>query len=241
MLLWCPQQKQLIDQYKLFAVTEIQKFLHLRIVNTLFSDFFWKIMKHSGWNPIRRNKNIGTKKRGYSQKNQSVIPERSQNNLIYWERLINPVACPLEIKGHQITLLVEATKPGYVHTCTPSDIIGVVELIEQEHLEVIELVILRQPTKNKKYYDLFGVALQVMQILITSILELALFLKLHPLIWFSNGLTSSTLMGAKNCFLLDKEEYAHRYVRELYHKYSAPKDYFHSSVCMMKTTWILWD
>ena len=108
------------------------------------------MIKHSGWNPTKRNKNIGTKKSGYSKNNELVVPERSCDDRVFWERLIDPVACPLEIKGHQITLLVEPTRTGYVHACTPSDIVRVLELVEQEHLEQIELMIFRQPTKKEE-------------------------------------------------------------------------------------------
>lgn len=107
-------------------------------------------MKHNGWDPTKRNKNIGTKKSGRSQNNELVVPGRSHDRLAYWEHLIDPVECPLEIKGHQITLLVEPTKKGYVHACTPNDIVRVLELIEKEHLEAIELVIFRQPTKKQE-------------------------------------------------------------------------------------------
>lgn len=107
-------------------------------------------MKHSAWNPTRRNKNIGTKKSGYSQNNKFGVPERWSDYRVFWERLVEPVIFPIEIKGHEITFLVEPVKKGYVHACTPADIIKVIELIEQEHLEEIELVVLRQPKKKEE-------------------------------------------------------------------------------------------
>ncbi len=250
-------------------------------------------MKHSGWNPIRRNKKIGTKKHGYSQNNKLVIPEQSQDSHIYWERLIDPVACPLEIQGHQITLLVEPTKQGYVYTCTPSDIIRVLELIDREHLEVIELVILRQPTKKQEIlqpvwgrftsnadinYKYSGVSIILEAVPIGLILKWTdkldsygrkellslekdghkiekvkrgydiittpeslrntqLFRTLpheigHAVDYLENSLkpslaakTDEESASIKRLYrskpYLDKEEYAHRYARELYHKYSA--------------------
>lgn len=33
-------------------------------------------MKHSAWNPTRRNRNIGTEKSGFSQNNKLVVPDR---------------------------------------------------------------------------------------------------------------------------------------------------------------------
>jgi len=107
-------------------------------------------MKHSAWNPTRRNKNIGTKKSGYSKNNKFVIPERWCDYRIYWERLIEPIIYPFELNGHKITFLIEPVKSGYVHACTPTDIIEVLKLINQEHLEEIELVVLRQPKKKEE-------------------------------------------------------------------------------------------
>jgi hypothetical protein len=82
-------------------------------------------------NSIRRNKNIGTAKSGYSQDNKLVI-------------------VPLEIHNHQITLLVEPTREGYVHALTPSDIQSVLSLVPQEHLKEIDVVVLRQPKKKEE-------------------------------------------------------------------------------------------
>lgn len=107
-------------------------------------------MKNNTWNPTRRNKNIGTKKSGRSKNNELVISDRWSDYRIYWERLSDPVICPVKIKGHDITLFVEPTKDGYVHACTPDDIIRVLELVIQEHLEEIDLVVLRQPKKKEE-------------------------------------------------------------------------------------------
>lgn len=63
-------------------------------------------MKHRGWNPTRRNRNIGTSKSGYSQNNKLVIPEPWHDlSKIFWECLVNPVVIPLEIDKHKITLV----------------------------------------------------------------------------------------------------------------------------------------
>jgi len=61
-------------------------------------------MKHKAWNPTKRNRNIGTKKSGYSQNNKFVVPERWCDYRVFWERLVDPVICPLDINGHKITL-----------------------------------------------------------------------------------------------------------------------------------------
>jgi hypothetical protein len=107
-------------------------------------------MKHSTWNPTRRNRNIGTEKSGYSQNNKFVVPERWADYRIFWERLVDPIVCPLSIKGHDITMIVEPTNKGCIHASTPHDIVRVIELIEQEHLEEVELIVFRQPKKKEE-------------------------------------------------------------------------------------------
>jgi hypothetical protein len=107
-------------------------------------------MKHSAWNPVRRNKNIGTSKSGYKENNKFVVPDRWCDYRVFWERLIDPVVIPLEINTHEITLLVEPVKEGYIHACTPADITKVLELIKVEHLEEIELIVFRQPKKKEE-------------------------------------------------------------------------------------------
>jgi len=107
-------------------------------------------MKHSAWNPTRRNRNIGTEKSGFSQNNKLVVPERWVDFKVFWERLTSPVVCSIEIKGHSITMLIEPPKSGSVHSATPQDIVKVLELVPQEHLEEIEIIVLRQPKKKEE-------------------------------------------------------------------------------------------
>ncbi len=107
-------------------------------------------MKHSAWNSTRRNRNIGTEKSGYSQNNKLVIPERWADYRVFWERLNNPIFHPLSIKGHQITLVIEPPKDGYIHASTPHDVVNVLKLVNQEHLEEIELLVFRQPKKKEE-------------------------------------------------------------------------------------------
>jgi len=101
-------------------------------------------------NPIRRNRNIGTAKSGYSQNNKLVIPSKWIDFRVFWERLNSPVIYPIKIQGHELTMLIEAPKEGYVHASTPSDIIEILNLIPRYHLEEIEIIVLRQPKKKEE-------------------------------------------------------------------------------------------
>lgn len=105
-------------------------------------------MTNGTWNPLRRNRNIGTAKSGASKENKLKIPERWCDFKIFWERLSNPVIIPISVGEHSITMFVEPPRDGYVHAVTPQDIIRVLELVEKEHLEEIEIIVLRQPTRK---------------------------------------------------------------------------------------------
>jgi hypothetical protein len=78
------------------------------------------------------------------------VPERWADCKVFWERLSDPVICPIDIKGHHITLVIEPPRKGCVHASTPQDIIRVLELIKQEHLEEIELIVMRQPKRKEE-------------------------------------------------------------------------------------------
>ncbi len=121
-------------------------------------------MKNNAWNPTRRNRNIGTEKSGYSQNNKFVVPERWQDFKVFWERIVDPVIFPICINQHEITMLIEPTLKGYVHAVTPQDIIRILNLVELEHLEEIELIVLRQPKKKEEILKPAWGVLYIMQI-----------------------------------------------------------------------------
>ncbi len=106
-------------------------------------------MKKSGWNPTRRNKRIGTPYQGFSKNNKLVIPEKYSDFTIFWERLNNPVAHSLFIDNHEITFLVEPTKPDYIHSCTIDDVKKILEHFPKRDVETVDLIVFRQPKRKE--------------------------------------------------------------------------------------------
>jgi hypothetical protein len=102
----------------------------------------------SARNRTRRNRNIGTSKSGRGQNNRLVIPG-SGVALPYFERLGTHSALPLVIQGRTITLIVELPRLGFVHSCTPDDLVRMLELIPAIDWEGIEFLVLRQPTRKQ--------------------------------------------------------------------------------------------
>jgi len=103
----------------------------------------------SGWNPTRRNRNIGTAKQGRGADNRLVIPKAWPDDRVFWEFLNRPIVVRRTIGENEVTFLVEATSRGCVYPCSIDDIAGVLEHVPSKHLDGLELVILRQPTKKQ--------------------------------------------------------------------------------------------
>ena len=103
----------------------------------------------SGRDARRRNRNIGTPKRGHGQDNCLVIPRARRDYRNFWEKLTLPVAVERVIRGRLLTFLVEPTFPGFVHACTIDDICSVLEHVTRDHLWVIQLILLRQPKRKE--------------------------------------------------------------------------------------------
>lgn len=97
--------------------------------------------------PIRRNRNIGTSKQGYSQDNRLVIADKE---LTFYENLINYKVINKTIKGHNFKFVVERTRKNSFHACTISDIEFILEQIPKEDFGKLTLIVLRQPKRKEE-------------------------------------------------------------------------------------------
>lgn len=102
----------------------------------------------------RRNRNIGTAKRGHGQNNKLVIPTRYYPDLtVYFENLRNYKSVARDFDGHPITFLVEETRPGSYHACTVDDITHILHFVPASDLIGIKLIVLRQPKRKEEILD----------------------------------------------------------------------------------------
>jgi hypothetical protein len=106
-------------------------------------------MPRSGWNATRRNRNIGTSKSGYGQDNRMKIPSSWADSRAFYEKLDNPIAIKRIVGESEVTILIEPTNTGFLHACTPDDIVHVLNLLPQEHTASIDLIIMRQPKRKE--------------------------------------------------------------------------------------------
>jgi len=109
-----------------------------------------KQSRQPGWNPTRRNRNIGTAKQGHGQDNRLTIPDDWHNYRMFWERLTRFKAIFREIGRHKVTFLVERTRANSYHACTVDDVFHVLDHMPFADARNIDLVILRQPKRKEE-------------------------------------------------------------------------------------------
>ncbi len=101
--------------------------------------------KRPGWDPTRRNRNLGTPKAGHGLANRMVIPESWNDFRAYWAKLTNAVE--LTLGGY--TLLVEPCPPGLVHAVSIDDVVRMVAHVPRTDVSRIKAVVLRAPSKKQ--------------------------------------------------------------------------------------------
>lgn len=108
----------------------------------------------TGWNPVRRNRNIGTARQGYGSDNRMVIPEPRQSVpphwRPFWSVLARPVAVRRRIGGKDQLFLVEPPRSGWFYPCSIDDMVVVLAQCLPEDLQCFDFIVLRQPTRKQR-------------------------------------------------------------------------------------------
>ncbi|SMC20373.1 hypothetical protein SAMN02745857_00926 [Andreprevotia lacus DSM 23236] len=103
----------------------------------------------SGWNPGRRNRHCGTKAHGHGQDNRMVVPMSWHRDSLYIEQLGPHVSLERDIGTHRMRFLVQPSNRGYFYPCSIDDIVQVLRHCKPEHLQYVDAVVLRQPTRKQ--------------------------------------------------------------------------------------------
>ncbi len=104
----------------------------------------------AGYNPTRRNRNLGTARQGHGQDNRLVIPESWHEDRVFWEKLRDPIVVRREIYSTTLTFLVEPPREDCVHACTVDDVVDILLLLPRTDRLRVKLFILRQPTRKQE-------------------------------------------------------------------------------------------
>lgn len=104
-----------------------------------------------GWNPVRRNRNIGTKASGHGQDNRLVIPSQVPYMHCYWEKLDKYVEVRRMIGSKEQIFFVEPPRnSSWFYPCTIDDMVHLLGLISKEFLETFDFIVLRQSTRKQR-------------------------------------------------------------------------------------------
>ena len=103
-----------------------------------------------GWNPVRRNRNIGTKAQGHGANNRMVIPESWHELKRYWENLSSYVLVRRLIGTKEQLFFVEPTKDGWFYPGTIDDLTVVLGACDRNALESFDFIVMRQPTRKER-------------------------------------------------------------------------------------------
>ena len=107
-------------------------------------------MNRPGYNPTRRNRNIGTENAGYGQNNRLVIPAAWADDRRYYEKLVNPIEVAVKVRSVSLQILVEPPLIGFAHACTIDDIEHLLQLVPVAHFQAFRLIVLRQPKRKER-------------------------------------------------------------------------------------------
>jgi hypothetical protein len=104
----------------------------------------------SGFNPTRRNRNIGTAKQGHGRDNRLVIPEICGAERKWGEQLRPHLLVWRIVCGREVAFVVEETLADFVHACTVDDICRVLAHLPAEDWDSLDTFVLRQSTRKQR-------------------------------------------------------------------------------------------
>jgi len=106
-------------------------------------------MNRPGWNPTRRNRNIGTPKQGRGRDNQMAIPCPWFQGL-FWNQVGPHKVVRRAIGSKEVVFVIEQTREGYVHACTVEDLLTILRCVPWDEFDAIDGIFLRQPTVKQE-------------------------------------------------------------------------------------------
>jgi hypothetical protein len=103
-----------------------------------------------GFNPVRRNRNIGTARQGHGQDNRLVIPNACSVERDWTEQLHPHIQIRQTLSGRQILFIVEKTHGGCIHACSVDDIRHILAAIPSGDWRGLDTFVLRQSTRKQR-------------------------------------------------------------------------------------------
>jgi len=107
-------------------------------------------MIKSAYNPIRRNRNVGTAKQGHGRTNTMTLPSVCNCERTWWENLGPHIVLEQRAGSHKITFIVEQTRKGCVHACSVDDVCQLLSHVPASDLEALDTMVMRQSTRKQE-------------------------------------------------------------------------------------------
>ena len=106
-----------------------------------------------GYDPTRRNRNIGTKARGHGKDNRMSIPSVCSVERTWREQISDHQVVEHQIAGRTVKFIIEKTRRNFLHACTPEAICDVLSCLPPEDWTGLDCILLRQPTRKQSLVE----------------------------------------------------------------------------------------
>lgn len=103
----------------------------------------------AGYNPTRRNRNIGTAKQGHGQNNRLVIPMPGGLHSSL-DRIGEHVRERRQVAGADVTFIIEALRDGCLYPCSIDDVASLLERVPASDWAGIKTIVFRQPSRKQE-------------------------------------------------------------------------------------------
>jgi len=107
-------------------------------------------MARPGFNPTRRNRNIGTAASGHGQDNRLVIPQSVNDPRVWYASLGAHRRRSVAIGGFEMLFVVEETSGGCAHPCSVADVARMLSQLPAIDWRDLAAIVLRQPRRKER-------------------------------------------------------------------------------------------
>ena len=105
------------------------------------------------YNPIRRNRNIGTAKQGFRKRKKFGLTEYWRENKVFFEKYSKYQKVRREINGEIFTFVVEKTRKNCFHACTIDDVAEMLKHISPDSFPGLRTIVFRQPKRKEVFFS----------------------------------------------------------------------------------------
>lgn len=105
----------------------------------------------NGFNPVRRNRNIGTDKSGYKKQNDFQIP--NPNGSSCFENINQFNIENRNINGRTFHFIIENLKRSYIYSCSVDDVAEILKAVPSEDLIGLDCIVFRQPKRKEEIFS----------------------------------------------------------------------------------------